>query len=197
MKTARTPRAVSSAFVAPIFSVSDRYNTVLIVSLVIMAVSVILDQLTKYIAVEHLPFQKPSPFIPGLIEFYRIEPNTGIGFGMLQGKRWLFIPISCIAVVLVIFILIRYRKKLSPLLSIALSMIAGGGIGNQIDRIINGAVVDFLNFQFIDFPVFNVADCFVTVGCVLAGIAIIFFDKWVLSDGDKDKTKISGEKNDK
>ena len=94
------------------------------------------------------------------------------------------------------FILIYYRKKLSPLLSVALSMIAGGGVGNQIDRIFRGEVIDFLNFQFIDFPIFNVADCFVTVGCVLAGISIIFFDRWVLFD-DKDKKKVSGEKNDK
>ena len=77
-----------------------------------------------------------------------------------------------------------------------MAMIAGGGIGNQIDRIINGEVVDFLNFQFIDFPVFNVADCFVTVGCVLAVISVIFIDKWILFD-NKDEKKVSGEKNDK
>lgn len=168
----------------------------LIISFVIMAVSVALDQLTKYIAVEHLMPIDSHPFIPGLIEF-NYETNTGIGWGMLQGQKWLFVPVSSIAIILVTFILIYYRKKLSPLLSVALSMIAGGGIGNQIDRIVNGEVVDFLNFQFISFPVFNVADCFVTVGCVLALISIIFFDKWILFDEKKDKIKISGEKNDR
>ena len=74
-------------------------------------------------------------------------------------------------------------------------MIAGGGLGNQIDRIFRGEVIDFLNFQFIDFPIFNVADCFVTVGCLLAGISILFIDKWILSDGDNDNKK--REKNDK
>ncbi len=165
----------------------------LIISFVIMAVSVALDQLTKYIAVEHLMPIDSHPLIPGLIEF-NYETNTGIGWGMLQGQKWLFVPVSSIAIILVTFILIYYRKKLSPLLSVALSMIAGGGIGNQIDRIVNGEVVDFLNFQFISFPVFNVADCFVTVGCVLALISIIFFDKWILFDEKKDKIKISGEK---
>ncbi len=169
----------------------------LIISFVIIAVSVILDQITKVIALNDLKPIVSHPFIEGLIEF-RFTTNPGIAFGMLGGKGWLFIPISSIAIILVVFILIYFRKKLSPLLSVALSMIAGGGVGNQIDRIFRGEVIDFLNFQFIDFPIFNVADCFVTVGCVLAGISVIFFDKWILfDDGKKDKTKVSGEKNDK
>ena len=168
----------------------------LIISFVIIALSIFLDQITKYIAVTDLMPIESHPFLPGLVEF-RYTTNPGIAFGMLGGKGWLFIPLSSIAIILVIFALIYYRKKLSPLLSIAMAMIAGGGIGNQIDRIARGEVVDFLNFQFIDFPIFNVADCFVTVGCVLAGIAVIFFDRWILfEDTKKDKTKISGEKND-
>ena len=167
----------------------------LIISFAIIAVSIILDQITKVIALNDLKPIVSHPFIEGLIEF-RFTTNPGIAFGMLGGKGWLFIPVSSIAIILVVFILIYYRKKLSPLLSVALSMIAGGGVGNQIDRIFRGEVIDFLNFQFIDFPIFNVADCFVTVGCVLAGISIIFFDRWVLFDRT-DKTKVSGEKNDK
>ncbi|MBE6582386.1 MAG: signal peptidase II [Ruminococcaceae bacterium] len=168
----------------------------LIISFVIIIVSVLLDQLTKYLAVEHLVMGESHAFIPGLIEFNRVPPNEGIAWGLLKGQRWLFVPVSCIAIVLVIVALVYYRKKFSPLLSVAMAMIAGGGIGNQIDRIVNGKVVDFLNFQFIDFPVFNVADCFVSVGCVLAIISVIFIDKWILFD-DKDKKKVSGEKNDK
>lgn len=167
----------------------------LIISFAIIAVSIILDQITKVIALNDLKPIVSHPFIEGLLEF-RFTTNPGIAFGMLGGKGWLFIPISSIAIIIVVFVLIYFRKKLSPLLSIALSMIAGGGVGNQIDRIFRGEVIDFLNFQFIDFPIFNVADCFVTVGCVLAGISVIFFDRWILFD-NKDKTKVSGEKNDK
>ncbi len=167
----------------------------LIVSFVIIALSVILDQVTKIIALNDLEPIVSHPFIPGLIEF-RFTTNPGIAFGMLGGKGWLFIPISSIAIILAIVALIYFRKKLSPLLSVALAMITGGGIGNQIDRIFRGEVIDFLNFQFFDFPIFNVADCFVTVGCVLAVIAVLFFDRWILFD-DKDKKKVSGEKNDK
>ena len=167
----------------------------LIISFVIIAVSVILDQITKVIALNDLKPIISHPFIEGLIEF-RFTTNPGDAFGMLEGKKWLFIHVSSIAIILAVFVLIYFRKKLSPLLSVALAMITGGGIGNQIDRIFRGEVIDFLNFQFIDFPIFNVADCFVTVGCVLAGIAIIFFDKWILFD-EKDKKKVSGEENDK
>ena len=166
----------------------------LIVSFAVIALSVVLDQITKYFALVNLQPITSHPLINGIIEL-RYTTNPGIAWGMLEGKKWLFIPISSIAIILVIFILIYYRKKLSPLLAIALSMIAGGGIGNQIDRIFRGEVIDFLNFQFIDFPIFNVADCFVTVGCVLAAISILFIDKWILSDSDKDNKK--RDKNDK
>ena len=167
----------------------------LTVSFIIIAVSIILDQITKVIAFDNLAPDKTRPFIEGLIEF-SYTTNPGIGWGMLKGMRWLFVPVSSIAIVLVVIALVKYRKKLSPLLSVAMAMIAGGGVGNQIDRIFRGEVIDFLNFQFIDFPIFNVADCFVSVGCVLAVISVIFIDKWILFD-DKDKKKVSGEKNDK
>ena len=167
----------------------------LIISFAIIVISVVLDQITKHIAFTDLRPIEAHPFLPGLVEF-RYTTNPGIAFGMLGGKGWLFIPLSSIAIVLLVFLLIYHRKKLSPLLSIAMAMIAGGGIGNQIDRIFRSEVVDFLNFQFIDFPIFNVADCFVTVGCVLAGISIIFFDRWILFEDNK-ATKKSGEKNDK
>lgn len=161
-----------------------------------MVLSVIADQITKYIAATSLKPIGSRPFIPGLIEFSYAE-NEGIAWGMLQGKGWLFIPISTIAVALVIFFMVKYRKDISKLLSLALGMIAGGGIGNQIDRIFNGYVVDFLNFQFIDFPVFNVADCFVSVGFVFAVIAVIFFDRaLIFEDKPKADKNTAENKND-
>lgn len=155
-----------------------------------MAVSVILDQLTKYIALTDLKPIGSHPFIPKLLEF-RFTLNEGIAWGMLAGKRWIFIPTSLIAVGIIIYLIVRYRKEISPLLCISLAMIAGGGIGNQIDRIVSGHVVDFLNFLFIDFPIFNVADCFVCVGCALAIFSVIVFDRKLLFDN-----KNSQQKND-
>ncbi len=149
--------------------------------MVIIAVSVILDQVTKYIALTDLKPIGVHPFIPKLLEF-RFTLNEGIAWGMLAGKQWIFIPTSLIAIGIVIYIIIRYRKQISPLLCISLAMIAGGGIGNQIDRIFSGAVIDFLNFLFIDFPIFNVADCFVSVGSVLAIFSVLVFDRKLLFD---------------
>ncbi len=161
-----------------------------------MVISVILDQITKVIAIEHLMPINSHPFIPGLVEF-SYTTNPGIAFGMLGGMGWLFIPISTIGIAALVFMMIKYRKRISPLLVISVSMIAGGGIGNQIDRILRGEVVDFLNFQFMDFPIFNVADCFVCVGCFLAVISLIFFDRELIFETKKpEDTDISGEKND-
>lgn len=78
-------------------------------------------------------------------------------FGMMKGFRWGFIILSTVAVIAIIVYLIKCRRTVPALLGVALSMIAGGGIGNQIDRIANGFVVDFLEFQFIDFAIFNIA----------------------------------------
>ena len=144
----------------------------------------VLDQVTKYFAFSNLKPIDTHPLIPKLIEL-NYETNEGVAWGMLAGKKWIFIPTSLIAIGIVIYLLIRYRKEISPLLSISLAMIAGGGIGNQIDRIMNGYVIDFLNFLFIDFPVFNVADCFVSVGCVLAIFSILVFDRGLLLDDKK------------
>ena len=154
----------------------------------IILFSVVLDQITKYVALKQLKPILSHEFIPGLIEFH-FHTNDGIAWGMLGGMRWVFIPISIIAILVVMFLLFRYRKKFSSLLGISLSMIVGGGIGNQIDRIVYGEVVDFLNFQFIDFPIFNVADCFVTIGAALALISILIIDKELLSDDLKDNGK--------
>lgn len=162
-----------------------------------MAVSVILDQVTKYFAVVNLKPIGSHPFIPKILEL-RFTLNEGIAWGMLAGKRWIFIPTSLIAVGIIMYLIVRYRKEMSPLLCISLAMIAGGGIGNQIDRIVSGSVVDFLNFLFIDFPIFNVADCFVCVGCALAMFSVIVFDRKLIFDSNnKEQKNVSENKEDK
>ena len=167
----------------------------LILSAIIVVVSVVLDQVTKYLAVIKLKPIDTHPFIPKLLEL-NYETNKGVAFGMLQGQRWIFIPTSLIAIGLIAFIIIKYRKTISPLLCISLSMIAGGGIGNQIDRLVNGYVVDFLNCLFIDFPVFNVGDSFVPVGCALALISLLTLDRSFLFEEKKVKTSVTNGSED-
>lgn len=158
----------------------------LILWTVIAALAVILDQISKNIVVEKLMPIGSHKFIEGFMDF-RYTENTGAAFGMMKGFRWGFIILSSLAIIAIIVCLIKYRKNVSVLLGIALSMIVGGGIGNQIDRIVNGFVVDFLEFQFVDFAIFNVADCFVTVGAALVVIDLLFFDRDLVFAENKKK----------
>ena len=112
--------------------------------------------------------------------------NTGAAFGMMKGMRWFFILLSFAAIIAVSIFLIKKRKQVPPLLGIGLSMIVGGGIGNQIDRLATGYVVDFFEFLFVNFAVFNVADAFVTVGAALVLIDVLFFHRSFLSEKKND-----------
>lgn len=132
-----------------------------------------LDMVTKYFAVICLK-QGEIEIIKNILYFNYVE-NKGAAFGILANQRWLFIAVT-IAVVVAIIAYILIKKPESRLLTISLAMISGGGIGNLIDRISLSYVVDFIDFRIIKFPVFNVADIFVTVGAALLFIYIIFFE---------------------
>ena len=139
---------------------------------VIVVGSVILDQWTKMLAVRDLMPIGSTVLLDGILGLRYVE-NTGAAFGMLKGQRWFFIILSTAAIIAISIYLVKCRKSVPPLLGISLAMIVGGGIGNQIDRIANGYVVDFIQVQFFDFPVFNVADCYVVIGSIL--LLIFFF----------------------
>lgn len=141
---------------------------------VITAVAVLLDQISKSIVVNGLPLYGEARFIPGVLSFYHTR-NTGAAFSMLSDRRWVFMLLSCVAIVAITVMLYFWRSR-HVLLTVSLSMILGGGIGNMIDRIVNGYVTDFFRVDFVDFAVFNVADSFITVGAVLLGVYIIFFE---------------------
>ena len=139
---------------------------------VIVLLIVILDQLSKYLAVRDLYGQEVSEVIPGVLNFHYSE-NPGAAWGILSDHRWVFLVVSSVAIAGMIAYLFFTRKNKDLLLNVALSFFIGGGIGNMIDRIAQGYVVDFLEFGFMDFPIFNVADSFVTVGAVLIVIYLI------------------------
>ncbi len=147
---------------------------------IIAAFAIALDQISKYIVVKQLKPVGTAAFIPYLIGFRYIE-NTGAAFGMMQGYRWLFITLSSVAIIAISVFLVVSRKKIHMLTGIGFAMIVGGGIGNQIDRILNGFVVDFIEFQFVEFAVFNIADSFVTIGAVIVIICALFIDKDLFS----------------
>jgi signal peptidase II len=112
--------------------------------------------------------------IRDVFEFYYLE-NTGTAWGMFAGARIIFLIITLLVVAIVFYVLLKLpcRKRFIPMY-ISLVLLAAGGIGNFIDRLILGYVRDFLYFKLINFPIFNVADSYVTVGLILFIILILF-----------------------
>ena len=156
----------------------------LLVVLAIIFGIVCLDQLTKWLAFFLLQGEPSFPIWRGVLHL-TYQTNRGAAFGMLSDSRWIFMITSTVAIVGILFYLIKYRPKNKWLVA-SLAMIAGGGIGNMIDRIALGYVIDFIDFTLIDFAIFNVADSFVTVG---AGIMIVYLICDMIRDYRETKKK--------
>ncbi len=154
----------------------------------IIAAGVILDQITKLAAVKHLMDVGSVTFIEGLVDFTYVE-NRGMAWGLFADHRWVFMVASTVAIV-VLSVFLYMRKSPNLLYAIAISFVISGGIGNMIDRIALGYVVDFIEATFIDFPVFNVADSFVTVGAFgLIILLVADIVKEALAESKKKKSK--------
>ena len=145
--------------------------------LIILSICVLvgIDQLTKWLAVVNFSESPDMVFIPGLVEFTYHE-NPGAAWGMLQNHRWVFMLTSTVAIIGILIYLAKNRKNLHTMSVIAFTLIVAGGVGNMIDRVLIGYVVDFINFLFIDFPVFNFADMCVTVGAAVMIAWLLFVD---------------------
>ncbi len=161
----------------------------MILWILIIAASVILDQVTKLIVVNTMDYGQSVVLIKNIFSFQYIH-NYGAAWGMFSDNRWVFMVVTSLALIAMPVILYRYRK-LHFLFGLSLSLFIGGAIGNMIDRIFLGYVVDFLQFTFIDFPIFNVADICVVFGAIIMMIYVIFFDKELFVD--KKKTQKAAE----
>lgn len=129
-----------------------------------------LDQLTKWLAVIYLKGEASFPLWEDVLHFTYAE-NTGMAFSLFsaENERWIFMLFSTVAIVGILVYLFFFKPE-GRWMQASLAMIVGGGIGNMIDRLLLGYVVDFIDFTLIDFAIFNVADSFVCVG---AGIMIL------------------------
>lgn len=145
------------------------------------------DQITKYFASLRLSDGDVVGFIPGVVRF-RYAENTGMAFSMLSGARWVFIVLTVCVCVGVLYYLFSNRCK-SLWLYWSLGVVVSGGIGNLIDRICYGYVVDFIEPIFVDFAVFNIADCAVTCGAVVL-IGYLLVD--AIKDAKKPKENTDG-----
>ncbi len=136
-----------------------------------------IDQWTKYLAVLHLKNQESIVLIPEVFQLQYLE-NHGAAFGILQGQQWIFFLMTIVYLVAAVWIYLRIpkTKKYFPLHMIAVVLTAGA-LGNFIDRISQGYVVDFFYFSLIDFPIFNVADIYVVLSFIGLAICILFVYK--------------------
>lgn len=159
-----------------------------VVVLVSIGVLIGLDQLFKWLAVVHLKDQPPLVLIPDVFELHYNE-NPGAAFGILSDHRWVFISITIIVMVFLLVLLLSGRFKKYKLLNASAILIVAGGIGNLIDRIAYGYVVDFLYFKLINFPIFNFADCCVVIGSAMLLIFFFFF----YEEKPKDRRKAPDE----
>ncbi|MBQ2855425.1 MAG: signal peptidase II [Oscillospiraceae bacterium] len=142
------------------------------------------DQFTKYLTVANIALYEDIPFIPGLLQLTYVQ-NTGAAFSSFEGQQWLFALIFVFFTGLVLWEYFKKPMGFTTLERWCIAAIYGGGLGNMIDRVRMGYVVDMIETTFIEFPVFNVADCFITCGCILMMIHLVLFNKEFWKDEKK------------
>lgn len=148
----------------------------LTIDLIMAILLVFLDQITKIWAVNRLKDGEPIILINGVLKLYYLpNGNTGAAFGILSGHRIFFLVIALVVVSVIAFALTRIPSTGKfQLLRILLIFVAAGGAGNMIDRFRLSYVIDFIYFYLINFPIFNVADCYVTVATISIALLVIF-----------------------
>ena len=137
-----------------------------ILSTALAAAVLALDQWLKAWVSANIPLGEALPFLPGLVEL-RTEHNYGAAWSAFSGMRWMLIAVPSAIVLGVLYLLAR-RIIRHPVGVLGCCLVVAGGLGNILDRIRLGYVVDMFNFLFMNFPVFNVADVCIDAGCVLA-----------------------------
>ena len=156
---------------------SKKKKIFLAIDVLLIILLVALDQFTKYLAVQNLQDKPPFKIIPGVLELNFLK-NSGAAFGMLQNQKVFFILVAVLIIAIIAYVLFRMPDdKKYNVMHILLVLIASGAAGNMIDRVRQDYVVDFIYFVIINFPIFNVADIYVTVSTFLFVILFLFYYK--------------------
>lgn len=137
---------------------------------------VAVDQFTKYLTVANIALGGHTAFLPGFLRFTYVQ-NTGAAFSAFEGMQWLFALVFAVFTALILWEYFKARMPFTTFERWCIAAIYGGGLGNMIDRVRLGYVVDMIQTEFISFPVFNVADCFITCGCIALMVSLVFFNK--------------------
>lgn len=143
------------------------------------AILIGIDQITKIWAMSALDNDRVISVVDGFFSL-NYQTNDGVAFSMLEGKWWIFIPLTVLISGVLLMVMLRSPLRRYRLFNITCVLILSGAIGNLIDRVVYGEVIDFLQFTFIHFPIFNFADC-----CVVIGAGLLFvFALFVMKEDD-------------
>ena len=142
------------------------------------------DQITKYLTVANIALYADVPLIPGLLQLTYVQ-NTGAAFSSFEGQQWLFALIFLVFTGMIVREFFKKSMGFTTFEWWCIAAIYGGGLGNMIDRVRMGYVVDMIETIFMEFPVFNVADCFITCGCIALMIHLVLFNKEFWKDEKK------------
>ena len=153
------------------------------------AIAFSLDQLTKRWVLSNIPAGSRRPFIPGMLDLFHVQ-NDGAAFSIGSGRPLFFAALTAVVVLGMLYAVMREKNLPLPLIAI-LGLVAGGGIGNGLERVAHGSVTDFLATTFMNFAIFNVADIFVTCGIIAACIY------WFVWDSKRHSSENDGEASEK
>lgn len=149
----------------------------IVIDVILLIILVLIDQYTKYLAVINFKNQPAFSIISGVLEFNYLE-NKGAAFGLLQNQKVFFVFVAVILLLVIAYVIYKLPlKKKYNKLHFLLVMVSAGAIGNMIDRVRLDYVVDFIYFVFINFPIFNVADMYVTISVSILAFLVLFIYK--------------------
>jgi len=143
---------------------------------IFVVIATVLDQLSKLWVVNNIPLYGEIPVLDGIFHLTYAQ-NTGAAWSMLSGMQWLFLGIFLVFTLGIVW---EFSKKRWPFTTFdrwCIAVVYAGGLGNIIDRIRLGYVVDMIEVEFINFPVFNLADCCITCGCIALIVHLVFFNR--------------------
>ena len=159
---------------------------------ILLADAIGLDQLLKWWVTSHLAVGQSAALLPGVVQLTRLH-NTGAAWSSFSGKTGLLAAVTVVLLAAVVYLVVKKIVR-HPLGLSAAMLVLGGGIGNMIDRVCRGYVVDMFDLEFMDYPIFNLADCFVVVGVILGAVYYLwFYDKYDGRKPDHDDGADSGQ----
>ena len=154
------------------------------IALAIGIVLAVIDQVIKYLVVSNIDENQVVPVITNVLNFTHIH-NEGVAFGMFDGMRWIFVALTLVLLVAIIGIMFKKRPN-GKMFYVSVALIVGGGIGNLIDRVFFGYVIDYISLSFFP-PICNFADYCITFGTALLMIYILFFSDYFKKEEENAK----------